>query len=64
MNERWSCGVLRAIEGYCSETSVPVGDTLKVMVSANPVSEFDRDYYPEYRQAIGKKKMFKEGDPG
>ena len=28
------------IEGYCSETSVRPGDTLKIMVSTNPVSEF------------------------
>ena len=28
------------IEGYCSATSVAAGETLKVMVSTNPVSEF------------------------
>ena len=33
------------IEGYCSETSVSAGDTLKVMVSTNPVSEFDLEIY-------------------
>ena len=33
------------IEGYCSETSVAAGETLKVMVSANPVSEFDLEIY-------------------
>lgn len=33
------------IEGYCSETSVSVGDTLKVMVSTNPVSEFSLEIY-------------------
>ncbi|MDE0937715.1 MAG: hypothetical protein OSA89_17535 [Mariniblastus sp.] len=38
------------IEGYCSETTVAAGETLKVMVSANPVSEFRlkisrTDYY-------------------
>lgn len=38
------------IEGYCSGTSVAAGETLKVMISANPVSEFDleifrTDYY-------------------
>lgn len=33
------------IEGYCSETSVSAGDTLKVMVSTNPVSEFSLDIY-------------------
>ena len=27
------------IEGYCSETSVSAGDTLKIMVSTNPVSD-------------------------
>ena len=35
----------RTIEGYCSETSVRAGDTLKVMVSANPVSEFDLEIF-------------------
>ena len=33
------------IEGYCSETSVSVGDTIKVMVSTNPVSEFDLEIF-------------------
>jgi hypothetical protein len=33
------------IEGYCSETSVRAGDTLKIMVSANPVSEFDLEIF-------------------
>ncbi len=33
------------IEGYCSETSVAAGDTLKVMVSMNPVSEFSLEIY-------------------
>ncbi|MCE2434813.1 MAG: hypothetical protein J4F29_18095 [Candidatus Latescibacteria bacterium] len=33
------------IEGYCSETSVSVGDTLKIMVSTNPVSEFDLEIF-------------------
>jgi len=33
------------IEGYCSETSVAAGETLKVMVSANPVSKFDLEIY-------------------
>ena len=33
------------IEGYCSETSVSAGDPLKVMVSANPVSEFDLEIF-------------------
>lgn len=33
------------IEGYCSETSVIAGDTLKIMVSANPVSEFDLEIF-------------------
>lgn len=33
------------IEGYCSETSVSAGETIKVMVSANPVSEFDLEIY-------------------
>ena len=33
------------IEGYCSETSVAAGDTLKVMVSTNPVSEFSLEIY-------------------
>ena len=33
------------IEGYCSETSVAAADTLKVMVSTNPVSEFSLEIY-------------------
>ena len=33
------------IEGYCSETSVAAGEALKVMVSANPVSEFDLEIF-------------------
>ena len=33
------------IEGYCSETSVSAGDTIKVMVSTNPVSEFDLEIF-------------------
>lgn len=33
------------IEGYCSETSVRAGDTIKIMVSANPVSEFDLEIF-------------------
>lgn len=34
-----------AIEGYCSHTSIGVGETLKIMVSANPASEFTLDIY-------------------
>ena len=33
------------IEGYCSETSVRAGDTIKVMVSTNPVSEFSLEIF-------------------
>jgi hypothetical protein len=33
------------IEGYCSDTSVSAGDTLKIMVSTNPVSEFDLEIF-------------------
>ena len=33
------------IEGYCSDTSISAGETLKVMVSTNPVSEFSLDIY-------------------
>ena len=33
------------IEGYCSETSVRAGDTLKIMVSTNPVSEFSLEIF-------------------
>ena len=33
------------IEGYCSETSVSTGDTLKVMVSTNPVAEFSLEIF-------------------
>jgi hypothetical protein len=34
-----------SIEGYCSEMSVSAGDTLKVMVSTNPVSEFSLEIF-------------------
>lgn len=33
------------IEGYCSDTSVSAGDTLKIMVSTNPVSEFSLEIF-------------------
>ena len=33
------------IEGYCSATSVSAGDTIKIMVSANPVSEFSLEIF-------------------
>ena len=33
------------IEGYCSEASVSAGDTLKIMVSTNPVAEFDLEIF-------------------
>jgi hypothetical protein len=33
------------IEGYCSETSVQAGDTLKIMVSTNPVTEFSLEIF-------------------
>ena len=33
------------IEGYCSATSVGIGDTLKIMVSTNPVSEFSLEIF-------------------
>ena len=33
------------IEGYCSEASASAGDTLKVMVSTNPVSEFSLEIF-------------------
>ncbi|SVE35445.1 uncharacterized protein METZ01_LOCUS488299, partial [marine metagenome] len=33
------------IEGYCSATSVSTGDRLKIMVSTNPVSEFDLEIF-------------------
>ena len=33
------------IEGYCSETSVEAGETLKIMVSTNPVSEFSLEIF-------------------
>jgi hypothetical protein len=33
------------IEGYCSEASVSAGDTLKIMVSTNPVSEFSLEIF-------------------
>ncbi|MCP4313622.1 MAG: hypothetical protein GY790_20405 [Bacteroidetes bacterium] len=33
------------IEGYCSEMSVRAGDTLKIMVSTNPVTEFSLEIF-------------------
>ncbi len=33
------------IEGYCSEASVRAGDTVKIMVSTNPVSEFSLEIF-------------------
>ena len=33
------------IEGYCSATSVSAGDTLNIMVSTNPVSEFELEIF-------------------
>jgi len=33
------------IEGYCSEPSVRAGETLKIMVSTNPASEFSLEIY-------------------
>ena len=33
------------IEGYCSATSVSAGDTLKIMVSTNPLSEFSLEIF-------------------
>ena len=33
------------IEGYCSETSVSAGDTIKIMVSTNPVSVFSLEIF-------------------
>ena len=33
------------IEGYCSDTSVSAGETLKIMVSTNPVSEFTLEIF-------------------
>lgn len=35
----------REIEGYCSQTSLAAGDTLRVSVSTDPVSEFSLDIY-------------------
>ena len=33
------------IEGYCSATSVSAGESLKIMVSTNPASEFDLEVF-------------------
>jgi hypothetical protein len=33
------------IEGYCSEMSVRAGDTLRIMVSTNPLSEFSLEIF-------------------
>jgi len=38
----WRC---RWIEGYCSQMSVQAGETLKIMVSTNPVSEFSLEIF-------------------
>ena len=45
------------IEGYCSGASVSAGDTVKIMVSTNPVSEFRLEifrtgYYGGDRRAV------------
>ena len=50
----------RGIEGYCSEMSVRVGDTIKVMVSTNPVSEFDLEIFRTgYYGGTGGRSMMK-----
>ena len=38
-------GRCREIEGYCSANSVRAGDTLKIMVSANPASDFKLEIF-------------------
>ncbi|MGB0582385.1 MAG: N,N-dimethylformamidase beta subunit family domain-containing protein [Limisphaerales bacterium] len=45
MNEPMELWRSPRIEGYCSATSVSAGDTLKIMVSTKPVSEFSLEIY-------------------
>lgn len=46
------------IEGYCSHTSIRAGETLKIMVSTNPVSKFRIDIYRlGYYQGLGGRLM-------
>ena len=43
--ENLTSGRSSTIEGYCSATSVRAGESLQIMVSANPASAFDLDIY-------------------
>jgi hypothetical protein len=59
-NEPVELGRSPRIEGYCSETSVSAGETLKIMVSTNPVSEFDLEIYRTgYYEGMGGRFMKK-----
>ena len=54
------------IEGYCSATSVRAGDTLKIMVSTNPVSNFSLEIFRTgyYGGAGGRRVMQFDSLPG
>lgn len=45
INKHLVNGRCREIEGYCSANSVRAGDTLKIMVSTNPVSSFKLEIF-------------------
>ena len=45
INKHLTNGRCREIEGYCSANSVRAGETLKIMVSANPVSDFKLEIF-------------------
>lgn len=48
------------IEGYCSQTSVRAGDTLKIMVSTRPVAEFSLEIFRTgYYGGMGGRSMMK-----
>lgn len=45
INKILANGRCREIEGYCSANSVRAGETLKIMVSANPASNFNLEIF-------------------
>ena len=45
INKHLTNGRCREIEGYCNANSLRVGDTLKIMVSANPESSFKLEIF-------------------
>ena len=45
INKHLTNGRCKEIEGYCSANSVRAGETLKIMVSANPESNFKLEIF-------------------